>query len=162
MAIWTCPSCDRRFGATNRGHICKPGTTVEELASRSIPTFRPIVDRVRDHLETLPDADERLIVDPLDELVQFKHRRVFAMVRPKTKWTALSISLERRVDSPRWSRKIVEHPGGFHHVVNLHDVSNIDDEILDWLTEAYDPSLIDRMAEPTEGDPMVPDDVDLW
>lgn len=162
MAIRTCPACGRQFGAVNRGHICKSGTTIDALAERSLPTFLPIVHRVRAHLESLPGVSDRLIVDPLERVVQFKHRRTFAMLTPRTKWTALSISLDRRVGVARWSRKIIEHPCGYHHVINLVDVDAIDDEILEWLTEAYDSALIERMAEPSGGDLMVPDDVDLW
>lgn len=163
MAVWTCPDCDRRFGAKGRGHICKPGTTIDELAERSLPSFRPIVDRVQQHLESLPPTDAgELIVDPLDKLVQFKHRKTFVMVRPMTKWSALSFNLERRVESGRLSRKVVDQGGTFHHVVNVYDATELDDEILEWLTEAYDPSLVDRQAAASDGDPMVPDDVDIW
>ncbi|MEM1332817.1 MAG: DUF5655 domain-containing protein [Actinomycetota bacterium] len=164
MATWTCPECDRRFSARGRGHICKPGTTIDELAERSIPTFRPIVERVREHLESLPPLDDELIVDPLDSLVQFKHRKVFAMVRPMTKWSAVAFHLDRRVESDRLSRKVVDQGGVFHHVVNVHTVEELDEQLLEWLTEAYDPSLVDRQARPSADDPMVPDDVDadLW
>ncbi|MEL6891050.1 MAG: DUF5655 domain-containing protein [Actinomycetota bacterium] len=164
MATWVCPDCNRTFGSPGRSHICKPGSTLEELADSSIPTFRPIADRVIEHLRSLPGADEELIVDPLDELVQFKRDAMFAMLRPMTKWSALSFNLHRTLDSGRLSRKVIEQRGSTKrfHTINLHDVDEVDDEILGWLTEAYDPTLTDTAPGPSDGDPMVPDDVDIW
>lgn len=164
MSVWTCPDCNRRFGSQGRGHMCRPGTTLDELADRSIATFRPVAERIVAHLQALPEASDELIVDPLDNLVQFKRGAMFAMLRPMTKWTAVSFNLLRTLDSGRLSRKVVSQRGSAkrYHTVNISSVEQVDDELLAWLTEAYDPSLGDDAPKPSDGDPMVPDDVDLW
>ncbi len=162
MEKWTCPKCSRTFGGRGRSHICKPGTTLDELAARSIPTFRPIVDRITAHLDSLPDADDELIVDPLDKLIQYKRRSVFAMVRPMTKWSAVSFNLPHRLVSPRLSRKVNDQRGTFHHTINVDDPDDVDEELLEWLAEAYEVNGVGRGPAPAAGDPMVPDDVDLW
>jgi hypothetical protein len=42
------------------------------------------------------------------------------------------------VQHPLITRKVVEYnPGKYHHVVNVRNAEDIDDDIRDWLTEAY-------------------------
>ncbi len=157
---WTCPNCNRTFGAKGRSHMCKPGTTVEELASRSVDTFLPVYERINSHLRAV-DAEHggEMIVDPLDKLVQFKNGPVFAMIRPMTKWSALSFHLLRHESSGRMSRKVQDYGGKFFHTINLADADEVDDEILEWLTEAY--LAASPSTSGASSDPMVPDDIDF-
>jgi len=56
------------------------------------------------------------------------------------KWVALCIYLPERVNSSRFSRKVVQAGGNgsrWYHVINVADASEIDDQVLDWLTHAY-------------------------
>lgn len=151
---WTCPDCKRSFGAKGRQHMCEPGLTIEEYLSTARPEAGPIFERVNEHLATL-DGD--LIVDPLSSKVLFKNGPVIATLQSMTKWVALGFTLRRRLESSRLSRKVTEYQGKFWHVLNLTDGEQVDDELLEWLTEAFhrdDPP-------PNSGiDPMVPDDID--
>jgi len=48
--------------------------------------------------------------------------------------------LPTKLSSDRFSRKVVAAGGNgskWYHVVNVHDASEVDDQLLDWLTEAY-------------------------
>ena len=56
------------------------------------------------------------------------------------KWVALAFRLPVKLEHPRLSRKVVPTGGqgsSFYHVVNLASVDEVDDVILDWLTESY-------------------------
>ena len=55
-----------------------------------------------------------------------------------TKWVAVCFNLDRKLTSDRLSRKVVEHGGRFYHVVNVPDAAQIDELLLDWLTEAWE------------------------
>lgn len=161
MATWTCPNCDRTFGQKGRGHICKPGITVDEYLSEALPITGPIHERILDHVTTL-DGD--LIVDPLDAGIMYKHDAMFAMITSKTKWVALTVQLPRKLESGRVSRKVVDYGNLFSHVFNLTDPDQIDDEMCDWLTEAFfrrTPGMGPGDEASPSSDPMVPDDVDL-
>ena len=158
MQRWTCPDCKREFGRRNQGHMCSPGLTLEEYFADAKPFERPIFDVVNDHLQQLGD----LIVDPLAMGVMFKNGPMLCQLRAKSKWVALEFNLRRRLDTDRLSRKVVEHGPKFFHVINLDDASDIDDEILEWLTEAYHSAAgaAPSVAESGGVDPMVPDDID--
>lgn len=155
MAPWTCPQCARTFGREGRSHLCKPGMSVEDYVSTAHPSTRPLHKRIAGHLSEL-DGD--LIVDPLDAGIMYKRDAMVAMLTSKTKWTALTVQMPRRIESSRVSRKIIEYGSLFSHVFNLSDADQIDDEMRGWLTEAWYRTDTPRA---TVGDPMVPDDVDL-
>ncbi len=153
---WQCEDCGRSFGRQERRHDCRPGVTIEEFLAGALPEAKPIFTRITAHLQSLDGGD--LIVDPLESKVLFKNGPVFAILNAMKKWTALGFTVRRRIDSDRFSRKVTEYNGRYHHVLNLTDAPQVDDEVLEWLTEAFygDASPVDAA-----GDPMVPDDIDL-
>ncbi len=174
MNRWRCPNCDRVFGKKNQRHLCgEPALSLEEYFSTAKPFEKPIFDAVNVHLQTLDDV----IIDPLGIGILLKNGPLFAELRAKTKWVALGFSLPRKLESGRLSRKVVEYGNKFFHVINVDDPEIIDDEIFEWLTEAYHlaggtlqafrratatNSLSDRGdGRGNGGDGMVPDDIDV-
>lgn len=148
---WTCPDCKRSFGAKGRGHMCQPGITLEHYFASARPEAKPIFEAVNAHLVTL-DGD--LIVDPLSKMIRFKNGPTIGILESKTKWVALGFTLRRKITSKRFSRKVTEYQGKFHHVINLTDADQVDEQLLEWLTEAF------YRGDPPSLDPMVPDDID--
>lgn len=135
MSMWTCPSCDRRFGKANQSHDCAPALSIEEYFETG-PTFeRDIFEVIRDHMQTL-DAD--IWFEPVSVGIFFKRRTSFLQLRTKTKWVAVCFNLSRKLTSTRIARKVIEHSGRYYHVVNIRDAAEIDEQLLDWLTEAYE------------------------
>lgn len=139
--------------------MCAPGLTLEEYFETAQPWERPIFDVIAGHLEGLGEV----IVDPIAVGIQFKNGPVFCILRAMKRWTALGFTLRRRLDSDRMSRKVADYKGKYFHVVNVDDPALVDDEVLDWLTEAYHVAGgTEHLLEPDEatGDGMVPDDVE--
>ena len=134
MPAWTCPDCGRRFGRARQGHECAPALTVEEYFSTGPDFERPVFDVVHDHLTSLGDVH----VEPVSVGVFFKVRTTFVQLRPMTKWVALSFASPARIDHPKISRKPQEWHGRWFHTVNLRTAEEVDDTVLDWLTEAYE------------------------
>ena len=132
--MWECPECLRRFGRTNQGHECAPAMGVDEYFATGPSFERPIFELVCDHLQTL---DPDVWFEPVSVGIFFKRRTSFVQLRTKTRWVAVCFNLDRRLVSSRVSRKIVEHSGRFFHVVNVGDVDEVDDQLLDWLSEAW-------------------------
>lgn len=145
--------------------------SLEEYFTTAKPFEKPVFDAINLHLQTLDDV----IIDPVGIGILLKNGPMFAELRPKTKWVALGFSLPRKLESGRLSRKVTEYGKKFFHVINVDDPAMIDEEILDWLTEAYHlaggtlslykrsaHSVSNRAVRPgNDGDGMVPDDVDL-
>ena len=119
---WTCPNCDRRFGAPGQSHMCAPGLTLTEYFAGARPEAEPIFHAINDHLETL-DGD--LIVDPVNaRKILFKNGPTFAILDSMTKWVALGVTLTRKLDTQRQSRKVTETGSKYHHVFNHPSISS--------------------------------------
>jgi hypothetical protein len=85
------------------------------------------------HLESLGPVH----ADIVSVGVFLKNPRKFAELRPKDRWVAISFSLRRRATHPTITRKVVEYGHRYWHVANVRDPAEVDDALLDLLTEAY-------------------------
>ncbi len=69
--------------------------------------------------------------------ILFKRSRTFAELRPRRDRVVLSVLLSRRMDHPRIVK--IWHGSGQRsaYFVDLRDPSDVDEDVRDWLTEAY-------------------------
>jgi hypothetical protein len=134
VARWVCPECGRQFGRTRQGHECSPAMTVEAYFATGPPHERPVFDAVMAGLAGVGPVH----VEPVSVGIFLKRSRTFAELRPMTKWVAVSFALERTLTSSRISRKVYDAGRTKYHIVNVRTPDEVDDELLSWLTEAYD------------------------
>jgi hypothetical protein len=130
VPIWVCPKCQRQFARNGQGHECSPAMTLEEYFSTGPPFERPIFDAV---MAGLDDRVGPIHVEPVSVGIFLKRARGFCELRPKTKWVAVGFGMPRTLQSHRLSRKVVDS----WHVVNVRTPEEVDDQLLDWLAEAY-------------------------
>lgn len=133
MSAWTCPECKRRFARKGQSHECAPAMTLDEYFSTGPARERPIFQAVIDHLETVGPVH----VEPVSVGIFLKRAQTFAELRPMRDWEALSFFLPRAVRHPLIKRKVNEYHGRYYHVANLRTADDLDDDLRDWLTEAY-------------------------
>lgn len=133
MPRWICSECGRQFGRTKQGHECAPAMILEDYFSTGPPFERPVFDAV---MAGLHDIGE-IHVEPVSVGIFLKRSHTFAELRPMTKWVAVSFSLERTVQSRRIARKVIETGRRRYHVVNVRTADEVDDELVEWLAEAY-------------------------
>jgi hypothetical protein len=106
---------------------------LEEYFSTGPPFERPIYDAVIAHLSSLGEVH----VEPVSVGIFLKRARSFIQLRPMTKWTAMSFSLDRKVQHPTIIRKPADWSGRWYHVANLRSPDDLDAQLRDWLTECY-------------------------
>lgn len=131
--MWTCPECGRRFGRAKQSHDCAPAMSLDEYFSTGHSRERAVFEAVMAHLDSVGPVH----VEPVSVGIFLKRGRTFAQLRPKQNWVALSFILQRIVDHPLMGRKVQGDGARYHHVVNLKDADDIDDDIRQWLTESY-------------------------
>jgi hypothetical protein len=107
--------------------------TLDEYFSTGPERERPIFEAVMAHLDTVGPVH----VEPVSVGIFLKRAQTFAQLRPMRDWEALSFSLHRTVRHPLIKRKVLEYSGRYYHVFNLRTADDLDDDIRDWLTEAY-------------------------
>lgn len=100
------------------------------------PEFeRPVFEAVLTHMQTL---EEDIWYEPVSVGIFFKRRTSFLQLRTMTKWVAVGFRLDRKLTTTRLSRKVVHHGGRYWHVINVATPNDIDDELCEWLTEAWE------------------------
>jgi len=134
MARWQCPECGREFGNRNQAHVCAPGCTDDEVFAGRPPAQREVYEEILAHLESHGPVH----VDAVKVGVFLKSDRKLAEVRPMARALSLELLLPRSVDSPRVLRRMPVSATTTWHVVRLTATGQVDDELRDWLTEAYD------------------------
>ena len=133
MPAWTCPKCRRQFGRRGQSHECAPAMSVEEYFSTGPAMERPVFEAVMAHLRHVGPVH----VEPVSVGIFLKRSRTFAELRPMTKWVALSFSLPRLVRHRAIRRKVVQYHSRYYHVANISAPVDLDQALLDLLTEAY-------------------------
>ena len=134
MAVWTCPQCDRTFGRKGQGHLCIPGTTVDEWFADEPPEHRAIHDRIADHLEALGDVR----IEAVAVGIFYKRSRNLAELRGRADHLGLSMVLPTSREHPRFTRRSPMSGGRTSFLVPLRHPDDVDDQVLEWLTEAWD------------------------
>ena len=118
-----------------------PPTTVAEFFADT-----PLGVQIHDAVcAALADHDPPVEVRVSKSQVAFRARRGFAWLwrppmylRNPAADVVLSIALERKDPSPRFKEVVHPSPGFWQHHLELHDVSDIDGEVVAWLREARD------------------------
>jgi hypothetical protein len=128
-----CPECDREFARERQSHVCVPGCTVDQ-AFASRPAYqRDIYDRLMAHLEGLGPIHK----DAVSVGVFLKGDRKFAEIRPMARSLSVALLLPRAVRDGRFTRVLRGSGGQAWHFLRLGSVAEVDEQVLDWLTEAY-------------------------
>ena len=107
--------------------------TVEEYFSTGPPFERPVFDAVMAHLDTVGPVH----VEPVSVGIFLKRSRTFAELRPMTKWVAVSFTLARTLTSAPARPQGDRRRRSKYHVVNVREPEEVDEQLCEWLTEAY-------------------------
>ena len=95
--------------------------------------LKVIYDTIMDKLGELQGIE----IAPKKAYVSLRHNKQFALIQPSTK-TRVDVGINLKGDEPT---ERLEKSGSFNamvsHRVRLTDVSQIDDELIDWLKDAY-------------------------
>jgi hypothetical protein len=134
VAGWICPECQRQFGRRNQSHECTPGMSLDDYFAGQQTLERAIYDAITEHLEAVGDVH----VEAVRVGIFFKRARTFAELRPMRDRVRLWLLVSRPLEpNPRIVRNDRASGSRFAYSVDLRAASDVDDELRDWLTEAY-------------------------
>lgn len=134
MARWMCPECGREFANRNQGHFCAPGVPVDRVFSGRPPAQRDIYEELIEFVATLGPVH----ADSVSVGVFLKTDRKLAEIRPMARALSVNLALPRRLDTPRVARVYRSAGEKTWNDLRLRTIEDVDDELLGWLTEAYD------------------------
>jgi hypothetical protein len=130
--LWTCPRCRRLFKNRNQAHSCGR-FTVEQLLDDKPSQIVDLYDRFAELVLRCGEV----VVAPTKTRVLFKVRTVFATVAVTKGWLDVVLVLGRRLKNRRIRKAEEEYPG-MVHFLRVESLEELDDDLLNWLQEAYD------------------------
>ena len=132
--LWTCPRCGARFVTRNLWHGCGD-YTVDGFFEGTPARLRELYDAWASLVGEFGPFEQV----PTRSRIAFMVRVRFAgVVRLRKDGLVCGFWLKRRIDSPRFTK--VEHLGRSDWIYRfvLRDEDELDDEVRDWIREAYD------------------------
>ncbi|MDX6232178.1 MAG: hypothetical protein QOH68_1159 [Nocardioidaceae bacterium] len=97
------------------------------------PGYHAAYAEIIGHLRSLGAVHE----DAVQVGVFLKTDRKLAEIRPKPRSLELCLYLPRRIQHARISRHIPISADRTVNIVKLHTADDVDEQVLDWLTEAH-------------------------
>lgn len=114
-------------------NIAKEGFTVKSHFDGKAPVVRKIYDQLMQALKPLGPVS----VEPKKTSLHLVRTTAFAGVATRKEYLILTIKSDRALTSPRIHKTERVSAKRFHHEVKLTTPTDVDDELLGWLTAAY-------------------------
>lgn len=130
---WTCPQCDRSFGA-RRAHVCEPGLPVDYWLAERPDGQREAAAAIIE----LARAIEGVTVEAVNVGVLIKRARTIVELRPKAKWLQLSVIARRPLAASARAEvaRVVTWGSLTAYFVRLTTAAQIDRAMRAWLRAA--------------------------
>jgi len=131
--LWTCSKCGRRFGKIKQTHSCAVYPVAKHLKGKKLATdlYKELKLRVKKtigpfYIESLPCC------------IHFvKAAFTFAAVYALKDGLRFHIGLDHRIKSKRIRRYAQIAAKRYMYELDIHDKTEMDTELLDWLNKAY-------------------------
>lgn len=131
--LWTCPKCQAKFISKNLWHACG-NATLDEWKARMGPKARALYDR----FEEMIAACGEYYVAPAKTRIAFMGRVRFAGIqRIGESEIVCSFALPKPLKSKRFTKVEEVAPGWWAHRLRVHNVSELDAQVQQWLRESY-------------------------
>lgn len=132
--LWTCPKCRRQFINSNMPHSCGRYSVNKFLAGKS----RSAISLYEQFSALVQDCGPVLIA-PAKTRIGFQVRMIFAAVNKLSdQGLEAHVVLTRRLRTPRFRRIETLTPKCHVHHFRIESLNELDDEVRDWLREAYE------------------------
>lgn len=108
-------------------------TILAEIYTGKKEHFRPVHDLIMSRLESLEDVE----LAPKKGYISLRHKKQFAMVGPKTN-SRMEIGINLK-DVEGTDRLLAQAKGSMcKFIVKLSTIEEVDDELINWIKEAYE------------------------
>lgn len=130
---WTCPTCEREFAKENQWHSCGKYELTDHFVGRS-PEFVALYHEIEQVLTSCGECR----VEPAKTAILVKRRVTFVAVKMRKSYVGLGIRLLRELSADRVERVFQMSTSVFENRFKLHSISDLDQEMKEWLCEAWD------------------------
>ena len=113
--------------------------TLDDFFSGQLES-RTLFEAVRQAIQPIGPAEMQITKSQ----IAFRRAKAFAWVwmpekylRRKAAPLVLTLAFHHRDSSTRWKEIVEPHPGRFTHHLEIYTIDDIDEEVIDWLREAW-------------------------
>jgi hypothetical protein len=107
--------------------------SIEEYFATGPEFERVVFEAVAEHL----DGVGAVRIEPLSVGIMFKRASTFAELRPIRNRVELSLMLSRPLQHPRIRKTWHGKGSRWAYFIDLRSSADVDEDVKDWLTEAY-------------------------
>ncbi len=129
---WTCPVCGRAFAKKNQWHSCRAHSIEDHFRDKDPQlrqTYEHLVSRLR---EAVP-----LRIDAVKTSINFVSKLHFGGVTVRKSYLRVGFISDEKISSERVLRSQRLSANRVGHTVRLNSPSEVDDQIIEWLSKAY-------------------------
>ncbi len=131
--LWVCPRCGKKFVQRNSSHSCGPHT-IEAFLEGKGPRAMGLWERFAEIVRGFGPVEAVANRMNIGFMVRARFAGVFSL---SERGMSVHFWLKRRVDSPRFARREYLLHRDWIYRVRVTDPSELDDELIGWLREAY-------------------------
>jgi hypothetical protein len=132
MELWTCPKCGRRFERKGQMHSCKlfPLDDHFKGKDRSKTLYEKFRFSVKNRLGDFK-------IESLECCIHFVGIFTFVAVKIFKDKIVIDFSLDRSLEKERANKNIQMSAHRYLYNIEIRDENDIDDELMEWIEEAY-------------------------
>ena len=134
--MWTCPNCKRQFKNRNQEHSC----AVTDLESHFF-NKEPRVKEAFGKLHREVSKFGPMSVNSVKHAILFTRGSHFLAIKPKKKWLDIEFVLPYPQEGFPIHKTVQAAKSKWAHFVRLETGTEVDEQLLAWLKEAYNASL---------------------
>lgn len=131
--MWTCPKCNREFLKIDQTHSCEKYSIEVHFDEKNIE-LREIYDLLISKLEEIGE----IIVDPVKNTIILKNKSAFASVTVLKNSLTVKFLTDGSIDIDPIHKSVRASKTRDCHFVKVHDIKDIDKDLISWLKHAYE------------------------
>jgi hypothetical protein len=131
--LWKCPRCGRSFANLNQTHTCALLGDLDRHFANRPPELRALFDALTKAVLAFGPAE---VLSEKTRLA-FHRRMSFLSVYLRKDHLILAFVLAERIEHPRFESVQTFSPRNHVHNLRLRNISEIDEEVRDWIRAAY-------------------------
>lgn len=130
--MWTCPKCNRHFKNRNQDHSCGQFTIAQ--------VFEKYPQKIRDLFEVLHNEVRsfgEMQIRAVKNGVMFSVKSTFLALKPHAGYLGVEFACGKAYDEFPVEKCVRISKSEYAHILRVAEQSDIDNQLLNWLNEAY-------------------------
>ncbi len=136
--MWKCPKCNREFKNRNQDHSCGE-YTLNSLFEKYPEVFH-LFEKIRDLVIKFGDIK----ITPVKNAVMFSVQTNFLVLKPHRSYLVVEFTSVRSHNEFPVEKCMKISKSKYAHILKIDSPENIDEQLTNWLFEAYYSDLPDN------------------